>query len=184
MPKISNERKELIESLQSLGHDDDVKGKSVVQLKSMIKKYKEANSVLDSIDTTLDSALSSEEQKEVVNEVVDESSSIWKKMSRPEWTDYVLSLMESHEKDQGHPKVDGLRRVALKLLGPYEIRSDVKQVPGDSNGYRATVTANIIFSEYGVGVRTYSGSADVSKANTAKEFANHPIATAETRPGS
>lgn len=169
MPKASQERVELMDTLESVGYNkDDFKGKSLKQLQTMVDEYNEANQ-------TLEVMVESDE-----DEMQDSNEGLLKKMSSPEWTDYVLGLMDEHEKDNGHPKVDGLRRIALKLLGIFEVQSFVKQVPNDANSERATVTVSVTFKNQYPEL-TYSGSADVNKSNTAREFANHPTATAETR---
>jgi len=98
----------------------------------------------------------------------------------PEWTDYVLGLLTKDEKDQnGNPKTDGLRRVATKLYGDFDIFSDVIQCPDVENAYRATVSVRLYFhSTNGI---TVCGSADVYSGNTEHEYAKHAVATAETR---
>ena len=40
------------------------------------------------------------------------------KMDDPKWTDWVLSQFEPSELEEGLPKVDGLRRLTRKLIGP------------------------------------------------------------------
>lgn len=92
------------------------------------------------------------------------------------WTEYVLSLFADDEKINNSPTVDGLRRVATKLIGLYGIESHVVQTPDPINNGRATVTVNV-HTNAGV----YSGSADVFTKNTEFEYAVHPVATAETR---
>lgn len=96
----------------------------------------------------------------------------------PEWTKYVLSLMTDDELEQGMPKVDGLRRVATFLFGPFSTNTEVVQTPNVDNGYRATVVVKLDFNKP---IFSCSGSADVFSGNTNKMFAIHPVATAETR---
>lgn len=102
-------------------------------------------------------------------------------MYDPEWTDWVLSKLEPYEKEGGNPKVDGLRRIANKILGPFSISSRIEQTPDNSNGQRATVSVILTFDVSDYKVKSYSGSADVSPINTNKSFAIYPVATAETR---
>jgi hypothetical protein len=93
----------------------------------------------------------------------------------PKWTDYVLGQFEDSELENGNPKVDGLRRVAEKLLGIFSIIPTVIQSPTLESG--ATVTVLLQFTDG----RTVGGSADVSERNTARDYAVHSVATAETR---
>jgi hypothetical protein len=49
----------------------------------------------------------------------EESQSDRPDMESPEWTDYVLGLLKPEEvMGDGHPKIDGLRRVTPIVLGP------------------------------------------------------------------
>lgn len=98
------------------------------------------------------------------------------KPTDPEWTDFVMKHFKDNELDNGAPKADSLRRVAELLLGVFDIDTHVVQVP-DLDG-RATVVVRLRFHDTG---RMVSGAADVSSVNTAKEFAVHAVATAETR---
>ncbi len=100
------------------------------------------------------------------------------KSTDPEWTDYVLSQLTDKEQENGNPRTDGLRRVAEKLLGPINSETIVVQPPGLDG--RATVLVNLTFKENDL-ARFVSGAADVCFANTAREFAVHSVATAETR---
>lgn len=64
-------------------------------------------------------------------------------MDSPEWSDYVLSQLAPNELADGAPKVDGLRRLAKKLLGPI-VRSlgTVVQSPtfSSANGWQPAVS--------------------------------------------
>lgn len=95
----------------------------------------------------------------------------------PKWTDYVLTLFDKSELENGNPKADGLRRVAEYILGPFNTITNVEQVPTVDNAGRATVVVTVSFMDG----RTVSGAADVFSGNTDKKFAVHPVATAETR---
>lgn len=94
----------------------------------------------------------------------------------PEWTDFVMSQFKDNELENKNPKTDALRRVAEKLLGIFDIDTHVIQVPQLDGG--ATVVVTLQFHNPR---RSVSGAADVSSINTAKEFAVHAVATAETR---
>lgn len=169
--------KELREKLQQNGYGEEVNDMS----------KKELQQIADAL-TTMEETLSKAE--EVPTDVVDvpfvEGNIVEKKSegpsrTDPEWTDYVLEQFIDREKDEsGNPKVDGLRRVAEKLLGPFDILTNVVQAPKFDTG--ATVVVTLQFSQGGYGIqRVVQGAADVSTMNTQREYAMHAVATAETR---
>jgi hypothetical protein len=95
----------------------------------------------------------------------------------PEWNAYVLSFFVPEEMFEGHPTVDGLRRVAELLLGEItRSTSEVIQTPTEPN-QRATVIHTITFLDN----KTYSGSADSYWGNTDKPYCKYPVSIAETR---
>ncbi len=94
----------------------------------------------------------------------------------PKWTDYVLSLVADNEKENGSPRTDALRRVAVHLLGHFNSETLVVQSPGLDG--RATVVVKLSFQNPS---KTVDGAADVCTANTNRDFAVHAVATAETR---
>lgn len=98
-------------------------------------------------------------------------------MGDPEWSNYVLSLLTDDEKEKDNPKVDGLRRLAYSLLGSFSSHSIVEQAPTIDNAGRATVCVQLVFNDG----RNVSGVADVYRGNTAATYAEHAVATAETR---
>lgn len=104
----------------------------------------------------------------------------------PEWNDYVLSQFLDEEKFNGSPTVDGLRRVAILLVGEIlENRTEVLQVPTKDNDNRATVKCTIRFNRVdlnGVSLQTsFDGVADVCWQNCDKPFYKYPTSIAETR---
>lgn len=113
-------------------------------------------------------------------------------MSDTQWQNYVMSHFEADELEDGRPKVDGLRRVVRKLIGPIiSGKASVKQVPTLENGQRSTVeytvvVLNINNSEYGDAVSQleFTDAADAWHANmppNGLEFARFPVAIASTR---
>src|SRR5690349_16712974 len=66
-------------------------------------------------------------------------------MDDPKWTAHVMKHILPDELFDGYPVVDGLRRVATKLLGPI-ISSKPKtvQAPSSSNGFCATVEWELV----------------------------------------
>jgi hypothetical protein len=171
--------KKLREKLQENGYSEE-------ELKDLGKQ--DLEKLLDAL-STVEETLSQAE--EVTGELVDlpvsetqeNTTSAEPQMPRksdPEWTDFVLTQFIDREKDQdGNPKVDGLRRVAEKLLGEFSIDTEVVQAPSFDRG--ATVVVKLEFlNRYGA-PRIVCGAADVSTANTQREYAIHSVATAETR---
>ena len=106
----------------------------------------------------------------------------------PEWTNYVLSLLDDDEKINNNPTTDGLRRifeVAMKAV-IVSSTSVVVQAPTPENEKRATVVHHIeyipIESPLLPAPRIIaSGAADVYWGNCDKVYRNHPVAVAETR---
>lgn len=94
------------------------------------------------------------------------------------WTEYVISLMYPDELRDGHPTVDGLRRITEKLIGEVmAVRSTVYQVPDVSNNFHSTVKVTVVVDNG----KEVERSADVGPNNTEAVFARHPVACAESR---
>lgn len=101
----------------------------------------------------------------------------------PNWTEFVISQLDPSELRDGHPTVDGLRRITEVLVGDIVcVQSDVLQVPNPENENRATVKVSVVVDDR-FSHRTYQmdGSADVWSRNTDPIYAKHPVATAESR---
>lgn len=107
------------------------------------------------------------------------------KMTDVEWNNYVLDQLRPDEKDpEGHPNVDGLRRLVEELLGVV-VASIPVQFEGatQSNGMRATV-AHVVKIAWGGNredIREFGAVADVYSGNTDEEYARFAAATADTR---
>lgn len=98
------------------------------------------------------------------------------------WSEYVLRQFEDDEIDQGNPKVEGLRRVATKVLGPIIRSVPVRENPPSyHNNNHAMVVWEIDIKFPDGTIRTFGDVADVSSDNTDREFAIYPSATAATR---
>lgn len=94
-----------------------------------------------------------------------------------EWTDYVLAELDEDEKRDGHPTVDGLRRLVELFVGEITtVWTDVVQAPNPENQYCAVVKVDIT-----AGFKQFSGAADVNAKNTDSLYAKHSTATAESR---
>ena len=111
----------------------------------------------------------------------------------PQWQDYVMAQFLPEELDNNSPKVEALRRVAIKLIGPIiKSISEVVQSPNSNIFHQAVVVhtveiLNLHYQEdYGVEgieslVQTFSGSADCSVTNTEPAYARFATSMAETR---
>src|SRR5688500_7434881 len=67
------------------------------------------------------------------------------RMEDPEWTDWVMAQFEPEELDEGLPKVDGLRRLVRKLIGPIlKGKAEGRQYPTIDNEQRATVEYTLV----------------------------------------
>lgn len=101
-----------------------------------------------------------------------------------EWSDYVLSKLQAKEIDpKGHPKVAGLRRLVVKLIGPI-VRSvpQILQTPIPENERRCTVVYHIsVMDRFSGELLEVAGAADSYHGNTDVKFRVHPSAMAETR---
>lgn len=94
-----------------------------------------------------------------------------------EWTDHILSLFGDSEIYDGKPTVDGLRRVAQKILGPIRSsKTKVIQVPTTDNEIAATVRVRVRIND-----QTFDGCANVTEASAPDIIGPHVVALAETR---
>lgn len=98
----------------------------------------------------------------------------------PEWDDYVLSHFQPNEFFQNNPTVDGLRRVAEKLVGVImQSNTQVVSAPSLQNPW-VTVVVEIAFSTE-EGLKRFSGAADASDNNVNPPYNKFLTAMAETR---
>ena len=69
-------------------------------------------------------------------------------MLSPEWHDYAMTLFQEDELMNGHPLVNGLRRVSELVLGPMSFSGPtwVKPTDRDDHHGRATVIFTIEFA--------------------------------------
>ena len=93
----------------------------------------------------------------------------------PEWSDWALSQLTKDELYDGNPTCDGLRRLAIKILGQFNVKAPT--VHFCSQEY-AAVTVNLYWPGTG---RSISASAEVHSGNADAPFNQYPLATAETR---
>lgn len=100
-------------------------------------------------------------------------------MLSPEWHDYAMTLFQEDELMNGHPLVNGLRRVSELVLGPMSFSGPtwVKPTDRDDHHGRATVIFTI---EFASGLRC-SEVADSWEGNTDDMFCAFAVAIASTR---
>lgn len=111
--------------------------------------------------------------------IVVESDGVQISQFSPEWNDYVLSLLEADELEGDYPKVDGLRRVAQFLYGPFAVaEADIIDVPTMNNGFTATARYTILTMD---GKRRFTEVADCNADNTEPPFCKHAASTASTK---
>ncbi len=125
-----------------------------------------------------------EEDEEETNTVEeDEEDDI--SPSDPGWSDYLIGFLDDKEKDNGHPTLNGLRRLAQHFLGDIvSLETQVHQSPTKDNRDRATVSCKISF--FGTNFfspRTISAVADAYWGNIDKNtvYAKFPTAMADSR---
>lgn len=111
----------------------------------------------------------------VKNVILEEAPS----MLSPEWHDYAMTLFSEDELVNGHPLVNGLRRVAELVLGPMTFSGPtwVKPTERDDHHGRATVVFTV---EFASGLRC-AEVADSWEGNTDDTFCAFAVAIASTR---
>lgn len=129
-----------------------------------------------------------EEEEEVkLSQQTEENQSFEPEIGDVRWTEYVMKHFEPDELFDGYPVVDGLRRVATKLLGPIlSSKPRTVQAPSSANGFHATVEWEVVIrwerdDESGAEPRIFGDVADVSPNNTESPFCLHAAAVAATK---
>lgn len=80
------------------------------------------------------------------------------------WSDYIKGQFEEDELINGHPKVDGLRRLVEEHLGPItHLQFKTIQGPSDQNGYTAVVECHVGLHNKQIELDVISS--DVAEAN-------------------
>ena len=98
------------------------------------------------------------------------------------WIKYVLSQFFADEMEGEHPRVDGLRRVAEKLIGPIvSEKSTLVCPPSIDNGMRACASAQITFRTVSLGDVVVEALADASPDNCPDTFQMYLTTMADTR---
>lgn len=118
------------------------------------------------------------------------------KYGSAEWTEYVLSHLLPEEHIDGHPRCNGLRRIAQMLLGDIVLSHPKTVIVSQGeNGRVVTVCYEITFdwkmntptimnsgelATLSSDLRTFGGLADCAE-DLASTYGRHPAATAETK---
>lgn len=99
------------------------------------------------------------------------------------WHSYVMSKFTPDELEDGAPKVDGLRRVAMELIGETMESGPVQIFPStDPIGPgRATVVFQITFLTHEGHQKIFREVADSCAGNTDPTYVKFPVAIASTR---
>ena len=103
----------------------------------------------------------------------------------PEWSDWLTGQLLDDEKDgEGHPKVDGLRRLARVYLGTV-LHSATDRFEGATQANNMRCTSSYLVKIAWNGdvndVRTFGGLADVYSGNADDAYARFAAAFCETR---
>ncbi len=107
-----------------------------------------------------------------------------------EWDSYVMSQLAPHEVVDGNPNINGLRRLAEKLLGPIVDSGPIKVeslIESETTTGRASCVYSVTFSPWmpvgstPVDTRVFRGAADSFIGNTDAKYAVFPVAMAEVR---
>ena len=177
MAKVADLRKILVSAGLSVEEAENIKGK-----RNLMDKVEELNvtHLVEAVDEE-DMVVFDEESNGDENVVdVDQDEKIPLPTS-PDWHDWVMSQFTGDELISGKPVVDGLRRVAEKVIGPIVFaKARCVQAPVRTNDNHATVEHTVGFAtEWGV--KEFCDVADVDFKNTPMEYANHATATASTK---
>ncbi len=153
----------------------ELQGIGKAKLRGMLEQAESSEAFLDKVSPEVtDTSINS------VSEVEANLEADKPDMRSPDWTKYVMSLFDKSELENSMPRVDALRRIAYQILGAFNSQTEVLQVPSPDNAGRATVKVQLTFLTTEPRI-TIDGAADVFSGNTAKDFATHAVATAETR---
>ena len=99
----------------------------------------------------------------------------------PEWSEYVLDQLHDSELNDGHPTVDGLRRVTERIYGEI-IQSSSEIVNYNTDRGICTVKHTLAIQKYSTDtIITVDGCVDVKYQNIPHPFNQHLVSTADTR---
>ena len=118
-------------------------------------------------------------EEEVPEDLVDKTPD----RTDPKWTEYVMSLFEDNELDNGYPKLDGLRRVAEVLYDiPLENSVAIQQCPNRDNEFMATCICKMVYEDDLGNTKIYQDVGHAHKSNIkGVMFQNHLVSIASSR---
>lgn len=166
--------------------EEKLKSNTVEELRNILDGHLQAktatDTVLDSLEEEGDVQQGSIETEDIPAVNQDPPNII-----DPEWTQFVLGEFEHDEVDGENPRVEGLRRVAEKLIGPIIVEEcELIQAPDLNNNMTACVKATFVFASIHHGREiTVSALADANAenvlGNAESNFALYLTAMADTR---
>jgi len=165
---------EAISALSQVEENDEDIGVAIVQPDTNNKEDDTINQ--QSLDSPIIDSLEdiNDDETNVIEETIDPSS--------PGWTQYVLGQFLEDEVDGTNPRVEGLRRVAGKLVGELvEEGCDLEAVPTQDNNFRACTKAWGVFITPNGLTKRFEALADASSDNCVEDFATYLVAMADTR---
>jgi hypothetical protein len=131
----------------------------------------EEESILDDVELEEDEIQEPIEDDEDDVEVQPETYSL-------DWTPWVLSQLADDEFFNGNPKVDGLRRIANKILG--DIVESKTELQFSPSGKMIAAVVTVTFNNNG-SFHRISGAADAGDHSLDEKYKKYPAAMAETR---
>ncbi len=98
------------------------------------------------------------------------------------WTQYVIGQLQDDEVDGQNPRVEGLRRIAGKLVGELiEEGCDLISPPTQENNFRACTKAWGVFLTPAGRTKRFEALADAHSDNCLEDYATYLVAMADTR---
>lgn len=138
-------------------------------------KNKTENDLEETTNTAVINYAELEEQEVSAETEATEEVAVIPSMTSPEWNDYVLSQFLPSELQDGNPKVDGLRRVAQKLLGAFS--DEYPKTVQATNNYAAVE----YYFEFEGGNRVAAVADAHDMNNSQSPYSAYHLAIAETR---
>ncbi len=181
------------DKLKTLGfHTEELDNLSKHDLDELLEQEQQKENIPDKDDgmKLWDDLMGSHEVEIVSDETNIETQEVVKElMDKPdktdfEWHDYVMQQFHDEELMNGYPKVNGLRRLVEKFIGPIITTGvEIEQTPCPDNQERASVvySATVLDNDDNNGPITYTDAADCFQGNALPEYGKHPVALATTR---
>jgi hypothetical protein len=173
-------KSELVEMLTKMGHTaDELAGMKRPELLAMYMEEQAGQEAEGGLDEGATEAEAPDTEPVVSGDAPEADPT----PDSPEWTQWVLGHFTDDELDNGNPRVDGLRRVAQKILGPItEEGCDLVAPPNADNMMRACVKGWVVFQCFDGVTRRYESLADASPDNIAgQQYSIFLTAMADTR---